>query len=217
MKKNIFIFFGPPGSGKGTQAGLLAKKMKLPVISTGDLFRAEIKNRTEIGNHVKKILSSGKLVSDKMVYKVLDRRLSKKDTGKGFILDGFPRNKKQLDYVNKKIKSIASEGDRVNSVLVDVSDKEVESRISGRRICACGATYHIIYNPPKTKDICDKCGFKIKIRKDDKPAVVRKRLKLYHKEISPVLAFWKKEKKIIVINGEQSIKKVFKDIVKKIL
>jgi adenylate kinase len=214
--KKILIFFGPPGSGKGTQAGMLGKKLKLPIISTGDLFRAEIKRKTAIGKKVKKILADGKLVSDIIVYKILDRRLLKNDVTKGFILDGFPRNKKQLDYVVRKIKKLTLKEDIIYSIFVDVSDKEVQSRISGRRICACGASYHIRYNPPRVKDYCDRCGAKIQIRKDDKPDVVRKRLKLYHKEIKPVLIYWEKEKELVRINGERSIGKIHSGIVKKL-
>jgi adenylate kinase len=215
-KKTILIFFGPPGSGKGTQAGMLGKKIKLPVISTGDLFRAEIKRKTAIGKKVKKILADGKLVSDGIVYKILDRRLLKNDVTKGFILDGFPRNKKQLDYIVKKIKKSTLKEDIVYSIFIDVSDKKVQLRISGRRICACGASYHVKYNPPKVKDYCDSCGEKIQIRKDDKPDVVKKRLKLYHKEIGPVLAYWEKEKELIRINGERSIEKIHSGIIKKL-
>ncbi len=216
MPKTILIFFGPPGSGKGTQASLLAAKLKLPIIATGDLLRDEIARRTAIGRKAEKILAKGKLVPDSIVCGVIDKRFKNKDIRDGFILDGFPRDKKQLNYLIKKIKKIASDQNNVQAILVDVGDKEVLKRLSGRRVCGCGATYHLKYNPPKKKAVCDVCGGKLYIRDDDRPQVIKRRLKLYHKEMRPVLAYWAREKKLISINGEQSIKKIYVDIMKEL-
>lgn len=216
MPKTILIFFGPPGSGKGTQVGLLAAKLKLPIIATGDLSRDEIAKRTVIGRKVNKFLAKGALVPDSIIYKIIDKRLNKKDISMGFILDGFPRNKKQLNYLIQEIRKIAGGQNNVWAILVNVRDKEVLKRLSGRRVCGCGATYHLKYNPPKKKNICDVCGRKLYIRDDDRPAVIKERLILYHKEMRGVLNYWAQAKKLITINGEQSIKKIHADIIKKL-
>lgn len=211
-EKIIFIFFGPPGSGKGTQADMLAKKFKIPRISTGDLLRDEIKRKTKIGKEVEKILAKGRLVADNVTEKILFKRIKGKDAGEGFILDGFPRNIKQQ---NNLMRAIGKKGKGL-AVLVDVSDKEVKARLGGRRMCVCGATYHLKYNPPKKKNICDLCAGKLFIREDDKPAVISDRLKLYYKEIAPVLKYWERAEKLVEINGEQSIKAVQEDILKEL-
>jgi adenylate kinase len=216
MPKTILIFFGPPGSGKGTQASLLAAKLKLPIIATGDLLRDEIARRTVIGGKVEKFLTKGALVPESVIYKIIDKRLNKKDISRGFILDGFPRNKKQLSYIIGKIKKIADSKSNVWTILVNVSDKEVLKRLSGRRVCNCGATYHLKYNPPKNKNVCDACGGKLYIRNDDRSVVIKKRLKLFYKEARSVLNYWAREKKLVTINGEQSIKKIHMDIIKKV-
>ncbi len=212
-KKNrtILIFFGPPGSGKGTQAEMASLKYKIPAISTGDLLRNEIKKKTAIGNKVKNIIAKGKYVSEEIIIKMINNRVKKKDAKNGYILDGFPRNKSQLDYLMKNLNIGES---KVLAILVDVSDKEVKSRLGGRRVCSCGETYHIKFNPPKKKGVCDLCGSKLLIRDDDKPSVINNRLKIYHKEIDPILRYWKKSGKLVKINGEQSIEKVQGDVVR---
>ena len=187
----------------------------MPIIATGDLLRDEITRKTAIGRKVEKILAKGALVPESVIYKIIDKRLNKKDISLGFILDGFPRNKKQLNYIIRKIK-IASGQNNIWAILVNVSDKEVLKRLSGRRVCSCGATYHLKYNPPKKKAVCDICGGKLYIRNDDRPGVIKKRLKLYHKEMRPVLDYWNKSEKLISVNGEQSIKKIHVDIIKEL-
>jgi len=214
--KIILIFFGPPGSGKGTQAEMLAAKMKIPAISVGELLREEIAAGTKVGKTIAAAVSRGRLISDDIVEKLLFKRIAKKDAARGFILDGYPRKKSQQDNLMKKIKSIVAQGDKVFAVLVDVGDKEVKSRLSGRRVCACGATYHLKFNPPKKKGICDICGSKLRIRNDDKPSVIADRLKIYHREIAPILDYWKDNKKLIRVDGEQSIEAVHKDIFKSV-
>lgn len=212
--KNIIIFFGPPGSGKGTQAMALAKRLKIPTISLGELFRTEINKKTKLGNEVAVTIAKGKLVKEKIVETIIDQRLARQDVKNGFILDGYPRNEKQNKELIKKIKKFSNKETR--AILVNVSDKEVKRRLGGRRICVCGRNYHLLYKPPKKKDICDKCGKKLLVRKDDKPMVIASRLKFYHQEIRPILAYWKKSGKLLKINGEQDIKKVEEEIINKL-
>lgn len=210
--KTIFIFFGPPGSGKGTQAEMVAKKYSIPRISTGDLLRDETKRKTKIGEEVEKIMARGKLVPEKIIKSLILNRINNKDAKKGFILDGYPRNMSQQ---NDLMRAISKEA-KVSAALINVSDKEIKNRLGGRRMCACGATYHLKYNPPKKKGICDLCGNKLFIREDDKPSVISDRLKLYHREIAPILKYWKKNGGLIKIDGEQSIWAVQRGILKKL-
>lgn len=211
--KKILIFFGAPGSGKGTQAKIVSKKIKLPTISTGELLRQEIKEKTKLGQKVEKTIAKGKYVSDNVIAEIILKRTKNKDAKNGYIFDGFPRNKKQLNNLTSNFNLGRS---RVFAVLVDVGDKEVKSRLGGRRVCGCGMTYHLKFNPPKKKGICDQCSSKLYTRKDDKPSVIADRLKIYHKEIAPLLSYWDKDDKLIRINGEQSIKKVQQDIIKEL-
>lgn len=206
--RKIIIFFGPPGSGKGTQAEMLSEKFKIPRISTGDLLRDEIKRKTKIGQEVEKIVAKGKLAPEKIIKELILKSFNKKEAKMGFILDGFPRNIGQQSYLMKVIKKEDS-----RAILIGVSDKEVKERLGGRRMCACGATYHFKYSSPKKKGVCDICGKKLYIREDDKPKVISERLKIYYKEMAPVLKYWEDAGCLIKINGEQNIKKVRGDII----
>lgn len=214
MNKKIIIFFGPPGSGKGTQAAVLAQKLKLPVISPGVLFRQEQIKKTSLGVKINGVLNKGKLVADEIAEKIIGQRLKKKDARRGFILDGYPRNRKQLNKFLERLESEA--GGKIFAILVNVSDSEVKKRLGGRRVCVCGANYHIKFNPPRKNGICDICGAKLKIRNDDKPAVINKRLKVYHKEINSIIEYWRKNGRLAEINGAQEIKKVQEDILRRI-
>lgn len=209
--KTVLIFFGPPGSGKGTQSDMIAAKIGLPIISTGELLRHEIKMKTEIGKKVEKEIAKGKYVSDDVIEKIIFKRIKNKDTKKGYVFDGFPRGKKQLDHL---IKILKLDNPKVLAILINVGDKEVKNRLGGRRVCDCGASYHTKFNPPKKSGICDLCGAKLSIRDDDKPSVIADRLKLYRRKIYPLLKYWEKEDRLIKINGEQSIKQVQKEIIK---
>ena len=206
--------FGPPGSGKGTQAEILGKRLNLPTISTGVLLRKEIENKTELGKEVESIMAAGNLVSDEIVAKMIDNRLKEKDAGQGAILDGYPRTLNQQDFLLSIFKKTAEAV--VTPLLVDVSDDEVIKRLGGRRACACGATYHMIYKPPKNDEICDVCGTKLVVRPDDQPEVIKERLKVYHKNVDPVIDYWKKSGKLIIINGEPPIKEVAEEIEKRL-
>ncbi len=229
MSKIFLIFFGPPGSGKGTQADMLAEKIKLPVICPGELLRHEMELKTEIGKKVKLAVNSGKMVNEIIIEKLIDQRLGRRDAKKGAIFDGCPRRKKQLNFLIKKFNKIThnkysnallrknqGNGLRVAAILVNVSNKEVEQRLGGRRVCDCGAAYHIKYNPPKKRGVCDLCGKKLFVRADDKPAVITDRLKLYHKQTEPLLDYFQQRGELIKIDGEQSIKDVEKEIWEKI-
>lgn len=236
MHNKIFlIFFGPPGSGKGTQADMLAEKIKLPVICPGELLRHEMESKTEIGEKVKLAVNSGKMVSEAIIEKLIDQRLRRRDAKKGAIFDGCPRRKKQLNFLIKKLLTVGAsptvslpskaagnvKGETpltssrhyiVCAILVNVSNKEVKRRLGGRRVCDCGAAYHIKYNPPKKRGICDLCKKKLSVRSDDKPAIIADRLKLYHKQTEPLLDYFQQRGELIKINGEQSIKDVEKEI-----
>lgn len=212
--KKVIIFFGPPGSGKGTQADMLGEKLGLPVISPGELLRHERDAGTELGKQVADKLAKGELVNDELVENILDNRLKKDDASAGFILDGFPRDLEQLEYLEKKIHELLKSDDEVMAIYIDVSDKEVESRIGGRRVCDCGAAYHLTKKPPKEEGICDLCGAKIYIRKDDKPEIMAGRLKSFHERIGPILENFKKDGKLIRINGEKEIDEIKKEIEK---
>ena len=214
MKKPrlILIFFGPPGSGKGTQTDRLGAELKLPVISTGELLRHEESLKSALGVKARRYIKKGDLVPDELIHAMMAGRLAKKDTAKGFILDGYPRDQHQLYDLLQLTKD-----DNIWLIEIKVKDREVLNRISGRRICDnCGASYHLVYSPPKKPGICDACGKKITIREDDKPAVVHERLAQYKATAKPLGSFGRKIRHLIIINGEQSINKVYKDILKQI-
>ncbi len=233
MGKIIIIFFGPPGSGKGTQAEMLANQTGWKKISTGDLFRAEIAVGTKLGKSVEKYLKSGKLVPDKLAAGLVEKSLKQKAVG--FIFDGFPRNRKQLNELLVIFKKLLKKNDQVYALAVAVSDHEVKQRLGQRRMCACGKVYHLTYNPPINQGACDICGGKLFTRNDDKPKVIAHRLKVYHQEGEPMLDYWQKRGlpheipdsnrdrqsrisrgKLIKINGEQAIRKIHDDIMGKL-
>lgn len=210
MAKKIYkiVFLGPQGSGKGTQAEMLAEKFKLAVISTGNIYREEIKKRTIFGEKVATYYNQGKLVPDDITNALIEKRLAKKDCAKGFILDGYPRTADQAKALDKLI-------DLTQVILVDISDKEAIYRIAGRVMCKCGATYHYKFKPPKKEGICDKCGAELFVRKDDKEDLaLRKRLAIYHEQIDPILKFYQEKEILHKINGKQSIPDVHQDIIK---
>lgn len=215
MQKKYFIVFGPPGSGKGTQVKMLAERLNLPAISTGDLLRSEIDKESPIGLSVKALLAEGKLASDEIVGELLLKRLRKKDTAAGVIFDGYPRRLSQQEFLLGHLSKGKSEH-AIVPLLIDVSDEEVVRRISGRRACLCGAVYHLVSKPPKEEGKCDRCGGKLFIRDDDKPSVVKNRLKTYHKESAKILSYWRERKQLVEINGEQSIKKVDAELMRKL-
>jgi adenylate kinase len=208
MKKQIYriVFLGPQGSGKGTQAEMLAAELKIPIIATGDIYRQEAKKKTIFGEKVASYMHQGKLVPDDITNSLVERRLSKKDCEAGFILDGYPRTLAQAE-------ALVSLADLTQVILIDISDKEAIHRIAGRVTCKCGATYHYKYKPPKKEGICDKCGEPLFVRKDDKEEMaLRKRLAIYHEEIDPLIKFYSQKGILHKINGEPSIAKVHQEV-----
>jgi len=206
MKNKNIIIIGPQGSGKGTQADIISAEFNIPHISTGDIFRQNIKKKTKLGEKIKSFTEQGHLVPDKITNAVIKKRLAQKDCQKGFVLDGFPRNLEQANFLD----SITN----ISLVLeIWISDKESIKRISGRRTCPkCGKIYHLVFKPSKKKNVCDEDGEKLIIRNDDKPKAIAKRLKIYHGETSPLVNYYKKRKIHIKVDGTPAIPKVTEKI-----
>jgi len=201
--------FGPQGSGKGTQAAMLAEKYNLPALSTGDIFRSEIKKQTDLGKSVESLINGGRLVPDEITNKIVLGELAKEKYKNGFILDGYPRNMNQLAALEKNIGLDWA-------ILLAISDEEVVKRLASRRVCSnCGAIYNILNKPPQKEEVCDLCGEKLLMRDDDKPEAIKKRLAIFHTETEPVLAYYKEKNKLIEIVGAGSIEEVFEEIIGK--
>ena len=206
------ILLGPPGAGKGTQAAGIVEKYNIPHISTGDIFRKNIKEGTELGKKAKGFIDQGLLVPDELTVGLVTDRISQPDCEKGFMLDGFPRNVAQAQHLDKYLKEVGISLDKV--VNIEVDKDIVVGRAVGRRICkSCGATYHVEFNPPKADGVCDVCGGELYQRADDNEETVSKRIQVYLDETKPLVDYYSKEGIIANINGEQSIDKVFADIV----
>lgn len=206
------IMLGAPGAGKGTQALRLSEKYCIPHISTGDIFRANIKNKTELGKKAKAFIDNGQLVPDELVIDLVIDRINDDDCANGYILDGFPRTIPQAEEFDK---SLAENGDEIDYVIdIEVSDEDIITRMSGRRTCPeCGATYHIKYNPTKIEDICDNCGKTVILRDDDKPETVNRRLEVYHSQTKPLIDYYAAKEKIVVVDGIGDIDEIFNSIV----
>jgi len=193
------MFLGAPGAGKGTQAEIVSEKYNLPAISTGAIIREAIKNGTEMGIAAKTYTESGKLVPDEVVIGIIKERLAMADCVNGFILDGFPRTVPQAEALD----AMGIEMDLVISI--EVPDEKIVERMSGRRTCICGATYHVVYNPSKDNKTCDKCGNELTIRRDDDPAVVRDRLATYHEATEPLKSYYEKTGKLHLVVGQEEL------------
>ena len=202
------IMLGAPGAGKGTQAKMIAEKYHVPHISTGDIFRANIKNGTELGVEAKKYIDQGLLVPDELTVKILLDRVAKDDCENGYVLDGFPRTIPQAEVLDKALTEL---GDKIDyAINVDVPDKNIIKRMGGRRAClTCGATYHVEHIPPKTEGICDKCGQELVLRDDDKPETVKNRLDVYHKQTQPLIDYYSNKGVLKVVDGTVDMKDVF--------
>ena len=205
------IMLGAPGAGKGTQAKMIADKYGIPHISTGDIFRANIKNGTELGKKAKEYMDQGLLVPDELTCDLVVDRIAQPDAAKGYVLDGFPRTIPQAEALTAALKA---RGESVDYAIdVDVPDENIVNRMGGRRAClACGATYHIAFNPPKTEGICDVCGKELVLRDDDKPETGQKRLDVYHAQTQPLIDYYTKAGVLRSVDGTQDIDKVFGDI-----
>lgn len=205
------IMLGAPGAGKGTQAIMIAEKYGLPHISTGDMFRANIKNNTPLGVEAKKYMDAGQLVPDELTVKILLDRVAKDDCANGYVLDGFPRTIPQAEVLEKALNEL---NDKIDfAINVDVPDENIVKRMGGRRACVkCGATYHIEHVPPKKEGICDNCGEALVLRDDDKPETVQSRLTVYHNQTQPLIDFYSERNVLKTVDGTQDMKDVFASI-----
>ena len=194
------ILLGAPGAGKGTQAEILSRELNIPTISTGNILRAAIKNGTKVGLEAKAYIEAGKLVPDDVIIGIIRDRLSEPDCSEGYILDGVPRTIPQAEAMERM-------GIQIDCALsIEVEDQVIVERMGGRRACLdCGATFHIVNDPPKVEGICDKCGGKLQVRKDDAPETVRARLVTYHKETEPLKAFYESRGKLRTVDNQPSI------------
>ncbi len=214
MKKRI-VMLGAPGAGKGTQAKKLAEYYHVPHISTGDIFRANIKNHTELGKRAEEYIEKGLLVPDEVVLELIEDRFGQDDCQNGYILDGFPRTIPQAKSLDNDLGKMGKELDYVLNI--DVSDDVIVERMSGRRACLnCGSTYHIVYNPTKKENICDKCGHNTVLRDDDKPETVKKRLKVYHEQTQPLVDYYTAQNKLVDVDGTMDIEDIFKALIQKV-
>lgn len=203
---------GAPGAGKGTQAKMIAEKYSIPHISTGDIFRSNIKNGTELGTKAKAYMDQGLLVPDELTCDLVVDRINQDDCKKGYILDGFPRTIPQAKALTAALEKRNTSIDY--AIDVEVPDENIVNRMGGRRACTgCGATYHVTYNPPKTENVCDACGETLILRDDDKPETVQKRLTVYHEQTQPLIDYYKEAGVLKVIDGTVDMKDVFAAIV----
>ena len=201
------ILLGAPGAGKGTQAELLMQKLNIPGISTGNMLREAMKNGTPVGEKAKYYMDNGLLVPDEVIMDIVAERVTQPDCRNGFILDGVPRTLAQAE-------ALEARGIRIDHVIsIEIDDSIIAGRMTGRRVCShCGASYHVVANPPKTEGVCDTCGKELVIRKDDNPETVRNRLKVFHAETEPLKDFYAKLGILKLVEGNQPIEDATRDI-----
>ena len=202
------VMLGAPGAGKGTQAKMIAEKYSIPHVSTGDIFRANIKNGTELGKEAKSYMDKGELVPDELTVRILLDRVAQDDCRNGYVLDGFPRTIPQAEVLDTELTKM---GDKIDfAINVEVPDENIVRRMSGRRACLkCGATYHIVHIPPVKEGICDKCGSELVLRDDDKEETVKNRLSVYHEQTQPLIDFYDKKGVLKEVDGTVASKDVF--------
>lgn len=205
------IMLGAPGAGKGTHAKRIVEEFNIPAISTGDIFRKNIKEGTELGKKAKSYMDAGELVPDELVCDLVVDRLEEDDAKNGYILDGFPRTIPQAEALTEALKK---KGTAIDYALdIEMTDEQIIERMGGRRVCAgCGATYHVVNIPPKKEGVCDECGGELVLRDDDKPETVKKRLNVYHEQTAPLIAYYKEQGILHEIDGSTGLEPVFKDI-----
>lgn len=209
------VLLGGPGSGKGTQAKKLTEKLQIPQISTGDIFRAAVKEGTPMGLKAKEYMDKGELVPDEVVVGVVEERLAKPDLGSGYMLDGFPRTLPQAQALDKILEGQGKNID--HAILVDVPDEELVKRLAGRRTCKnseCGAMFHVMFNPPKKEGICDKCGSELYQRADDQEATIRERLSVYNSQTAPLIDYYRQKELLRAVEGVGPIDQIFASIQK---
>lgn len=205
------VMLGGPGAGKGTQAKIISEKYGIPHISTGDIFRANIKEGTPLGQKAKTYMDAGALVPDELVVDLVADRLTWDDAAQGFVLDGFPRTIPQAEALTKALEEMGTRLDY--AIDIEVPDQNIIDRMGGRRACVtCGATYHIVNIPPKTEGKCDKCGSDLILRDDDKPETVKKRLDVYHEQTQPLIDYYKEKELLKEVDGTVSMDEVFRAI-----
>lgn len=206
------IMLGAPGAGKGTQAKQIADKYSIPHISTGDIFRANLKAGTELGKKAKEYMDQGLLVPDELTCDLVMDRIAQDDCKNGFVLDGFPRTIPQAEALDAALTKINQKMDY--AIDVDVPDDNIINRMSGRRACLnCGATYHIVSIPTKVEGVCDRCGNPVVLRDDDQPETVKKRLNVYHEQTQPLIDYYQKQGILKSVDGTQPMEEVFNSIV----
>ena len=207
------VMLGAPGAGKGTQAKMIAEKYSITHISTGDIFRANIKNGTELGKKAKSFIDKGQLVPDELTLDLIMDRFKEDDCKNGYVLDGFPRTIPQAEALDEALKA---NGEKVDFAIdIDVPDENIVRRMGGRRACVnCGATYHIVYSPTKVEGKCDKCGEELIVRDDDKPETVLSRLEVYHNQTQPLIDYYNEQGILKSVDGTIDMKDVFNEIVK---
>ena len=205
------IMLGAPGAGKGTQAKMIASEYQIPHISTGDIFRSNIKNGTELGKKAKEYMDQGLLVPDSLTCDLVVDRIAQDDAKNGYVLDGFPRTIPQAEALTEALKA---RGEAIDFAIdIEVPDENIVTRMSGRRAClGCGATYHIKYNPPRTENVCDACGGELVLRDDDKPETVQKRLDVYHEQTQPLISYYTEAGVLKELDGTQDIDVIFEKI-----
>ena len=203
------ILLGAPGAGKGTQAEMLMQQLRIPTISTGNMLREAMANGTALGKQVKQLMDGGCLVPDDVIMSIIAERVAMSDCANGYILDGVPRTLAQAQAMD-------ASGIRIDHVVsIEIDDSVIEGRMTGRRVCSkCGASYHVVANPPRTEDICDQCEGELMIRKDDAPETVRHRLQVYHTTTEVLKDYYQKQGKLCCVNGQQSIEDVNQDILR---
>jgi len=210
---DVFVFAGPPGSGKGTQAKLLAPKLKVPHISLGDLLREAVRNGSKVGEIAKNYLDAGKLVPDNVAIDVAEESVSRKECKNGFVIDGFPRTLEQAVLFDRLLGKLKFNLKKV--LYIDIPLEEILKRLTGRRSCRkCGAVYHLTFSPPKKDGICDACGGELYQRRDDTDEVIKVRYEVYKEQTSPLIEHYKKTGKLVYINGARDVSEVFKDVSK---
>ncbi len=211
QEPRFIILLGPPASGKGTQAAYLREALELPHVASGDLFRENLKNETELGLKAKVYMDRGELVPDDVTIAMVMDRLSRPDCAEGALLDGFPRTIAQAEALDE---ALAAQGHKISAVAnIAVPDEVLVERVSGRRICrTCGEAYHVQFNPPKQPGVCDEDGGELYQRDDDQPETVRKRLKVYWEQTSPLIDYYRDKGVLVEVNGDQSIEAVAGDL-----